>query len=71
MENIRRDISILNYVEHVPILASLVTGCVRISAFALLVSAPVGMTSCATTAGIKRYKSILKKKRRRMMKQYC
>ena len=52
------------------ILVSTVTGCVSISAFASLVCVPVGITSstvgiksCAITAGIKKYKSIIKKKR--------
>ena len=34
----------LNYVEHLPILVSIVTGCVSISAFALLVFVPAGIT---------------------------
>ena len=49
----------LNYVEHLLILASTVTGCVSISAFASLVCVPVGVMSyavgmkiCAITAGI-------------------
>ena len=53
----------LNYVEHLFILASTVTGCVSISAFASLVAFPAGVTSsavglqiCAITAGIKKYK---------------
>ena len=54
------------------ILASTVIGCVSISAFASLVSIPVGIMSsavgikvCAITAGIKKYKSVIKKKRRK------
>ena len=50
----------LNYVEHLLILASTVTDCVAISAFASLDCVPVGITSsavglkiCAITAGIK------------------
>ena len=53
------------------ILVSTVTGCVSTSAFASLVCVPVGITSsavgiksCAITAGIKKYKSIIKKKRK-------
>ena len=60
----------LNYVEHLLILASTVTGCVSISAFASLVgilvgivSFAVGMTISTITAGIKKYKSIINKKR--------
>ena len=60
----------LNYVEHLLILISTVTGCVSISVFASLVCVPVGITSsaiginiCALTAGIEKYKSIKKKKK--------
>ena len=62
----------LNYVENVLIFASTVTGCVSISAFAWLVCVPIGLTSsavrlkiCAITAGIKRYKSIIEKKKKK------
>ena len=54
------------------ILPSEVTGCVSISAFALLVCLPVGIRSsveginiCAITAGMKKYKSIIKKKKKK------
>ena len=60
-----------NYVDHLPILASTVTGCVSISSFAWLIAIPVGITSsvvgieiCTITAGIKKYKSIIKKKKK-------
>ena len=56
-------------VEHLLILASTITSYVSISAFASLLFVPVGITSsavgtqlCAITAGIKKYKSIVKKK---------
>ena len=68
----RRHVSILNYIEHLLILASTVTGCASISAFASLVCVPVGIRSsavgiyiCAITPGIKKYKSIIKKKKKR------
>ena len=58
----------LNYVEHLLILVSTVTGCVSVSAFASLACVPVTITSstvgtqiCETTAGIKKYKSFTKK----------
>ena len=61
----------LNYIEHFLILASTITGCVFISAFASLVGVPIGITSsaiglkvCAITAGIKKYKSIIKRKKK-------
>ena len=62
----------LNYIEHFLILGSTITGCVSISAFASLVGIPIGITSSATglkicviTAGIKKYKSIIKKKKKK------
>ena len=61
----------LNYVEHLLILVSTVTVCVSISAFTSLVCVPVGITSsavatkiCAIAAGIKKYNSIIKKKKK-------
>ena len=60
----------LYHIEHFLILASAVTGCILISAFASLVGIPVGMKSslvglkiCGITAAIKKYKSKIKKKR--------
>ena len=62
-----------NYIEHLLILASVVIiGCVSISAFASLAGIPIGITSsavelkiCAITAGIKKYKPIIKKKKKK------
>ena len=63
---------ILNYIEHFLILGSTITGCVSISAFASLVGIPIGITSsaiglkiCARTTSIKKYKSIIKKKKKK------
>ena len=60
----------LNYLEHLLILVSTVTGFVSISAFALLVCAPVGIASsaleieiCAVTERTEKYKSIINKKK--------
>ena len=60
----------LNYVEHLLILASIITGCVSIAAFASLVCVPVGIASpavgiksCAITVGIEKYKSIIRRKK--------
>ena len=57
----------LNYIEYFLILASTITGCVSIYGFASLIAIPIGITSsvivlkiCAITAGIKKYKSIIK-----------
>ena len=67
-EKCRKTCKYLSYAEHSLILASTVTGCVSISAFASLACVPVGITSpavgikiCAITVGIKKYKSIIKK----------
>ena len=61
----------LNYNEHFLILASTITGSVSISAFASLLDIHIGITSsaiglkiCATAPAIKKYKSIIKKKKK-------
>ena len=59
----------LNYTEHFLILGSTITGCVSI--YALLVisigitSSMIGLRSCVITAVIKKYKSIIKKSKRK------
>ena len=62
-----------NYIENLLILASAVTGCVSIFAFASLFGMPVGIASSAvllkinvTTAGIKSISQYLRKRRRNM-----
>ena len=62
----------LNYIEHFLILASVIAGCISISAFASFLGIPAGIKSsaiglriCAVTAGIKKYKSIIKKKKKK------
>ena len=61
----------LNYVENLLILASTIIGCVSISAFASLfyisvsiTSSAIGLKICSITAGIKKYKSVIKKKKK-------
>ena len=61
----------LNYVEQVLILASAITGYISISAFTSLIGIPLEITSsatglkiCAIAAGIKKYKSIIRKKKK-------
>ena len=61
----------LNYIEHFLILGSTVTGSVSISVYASLVGIPIGITSSAIglkifviTAAIKKYKLIIKKKKK-------
>ena len=63
---------VLNYFDYSLIVTSAITGCVSISAFASLVGIPIGIASstigikiCVITAGIKRYKSIIKKKKKK------
>ena len=65
----------LNCFEHFLIFISAVSRCVSISAFASLVSVSVGNASsavginvCAITAVIKKYKSVIKKKRKKHYK---
>ena len=62
----------LNCVEHFLILSSTIAGCVSISAFVSLVCLPVGITRSAVEikifaiiAGFNRYKSIIKKKKKK------
>ena len=59
----------MNYIDHLLIVISTITGCVSVSIFATLVIIPIGITSspiglniCARTAEFKKYKSIIKKK---------
>ena len=59
----------LNYIEHLLIAISTITGCVSIFAFASLIGVPIGITSsairlqiCVITGGTKKYKSKIKKK---------
>ena len=61
----------LNYIEHFLILASTITWYISISLFASLLGIPIGITSsviglkiCAIAAGIKKYKSVIKKKKK-------
>ena len=61
----------LYYIELFLILVSTITGGISISAFASLLDIPVGimssaigLKSCAITAGIKKYKTTIKKKER-------
>ena len=62
----------LNYIEHFFILASTITGCISISAFASLIGIPIeimsfaiGLKIYAITTGIKKCKSIIKKKKKK------
>ena len=66
----KRVYRVLIYINHSLIVISTITGCVSISAFASLVGIPIGIPSsamglriCVVTAEIKKYKSIIKKKK--------
>ena len=62
----------LNYTENFLFLVSAITRCISASTFASLLSIPIGFTSsaiglkfCAITAEIKKYKSIIKRKKKK------
>ena len=64
--------TILIYIGHFLILGSAITGCISISVFVSLIVIPVGITSsaiglkiCAITAAMKKYKSIIRKKKKK------
>ena len=66
----------LNYVKHFIFSVSRITGCVSISALASLVCVSVGIArfalglkNCAIIAGIKKYNSIIKKKKKKYDKR--
>ena len=68
---------VLNYIEHLLISIFTVSGCVFISAFASLVGIPIGIRSsaielkiCLITVEIKKYKAMIKKKKKNMIKYY-
>ena len=74
-EKYKKVCATLKYIEHFLILGSTTTGCLSISAFASLVGIPVGIASsaialkiCAITAGMKKYKSIFKEKKKKQDK---
>ena len=62
---------VLNYIDHSLIVISTITACVSISAFAFvgipigITSAAIGLKICVITAGVKKYKSITKKKKKK------
>ena len=71
-KNHKKVCTTLNHIEHSLILGSKVTECSSISALASLVTVPIGFTSstiglriCAITAAIKKYKSKIKKKKKK------
>ena len=62
----------MNYINHSLIVISPIIDCVSISVYASLVGIPIDITSsaiglkiCVITAGIKKYKPIIKKKKKK------
>ena len=62
----------MNYIDHLLIAISTITGCVSISTFASLVGIPLEIKSsvillkvCAINAGVRKNKSIIKKKKKK------
>ena len=60
-----------NFIENLLILGSTITGCVSVSSLDCLVVIPIEITSsaiwlkiCAIAAAIKKYKSLIKKKKK-------
>ena len=69
-KKLKKACTTLKYIEQFLILASTITGFISVS-FASLLGIPIGITNsakgvkiCAITAGIKKYKSIIKKKKK-------
>ena len=63
---------VLNYIDHRLIVISTITGCVSVSTFSTLFGIPtgiarstIGLKNCVITEGIKKYKSIIKKKKKK------
>ena len=68
----KQEIISLNYIEYLLSLISVISGCLSIFVFTSLVGIPidimcsvVGLKICAITAGIKKYKPIVKKKKKK------
>ena len=62
----------LNYIEHFLIIPSAVSGCISVFAFSSFLGIPLvitnsllGLKTCAITAEIKKYKLIIKKKKKK------
>ena len=65
----------LNFMEHFLIFASTITGCISISTIVSLIGVPIGITSsgiglkiCTIAVRIKKYKSKIKKKIKKLDK---
>ena len=61
----------INYIEQFLILAFTITGCISISAFGIttaITNSAIGLKPCAITAEIKKYKSMINKKKKKHCK---
>ena len=72
VKNRKKVCATLNYIEHFLFLVSTITGCTSISTFASLIDIFIGITSsaiglkvCTIAAGIRKHKSIRKKKKKK------
>ena len=72
----KKPYTVLNYIKHLLVLVFAFSECVSISAFVSLVgvfidsaSSAVGLKGFAVTPGIKKYKSIIKKKKKKYDKK--
>ena len=70
----RKVCATLNYIQHVFILPSTIGGCTSVSTFTSLIGIPIGSSNkssaiglkiCVIAAGIKKYKPIIKKKKKK------
>ena len=67
-KNRQKVCTVLNYIHHSLVSNSTITGCVSITLVGIsigIASSTIGLKICVITAGIKKYKSIIKKKRRK------
>ena len=71
-KKLKKVFRVLNYIQHLLIVISTITGCVSISAFAFLVGISIGTTRsaigfkiCLIRTEIKKYKSINKKNKKK------
>ena len=67
-KNHQKVCTVLNYINHSLVSNSTITGCVSITLVGIsigIASSTIGLKICVITAGIKKYKSIIKKKRRK------
>ena len=74
-KKLKKRCRVFHYIDHLLIAISTIAGYVSISPFAFLVGIPIGITSsaigskiCAITTGIKKFKAIIKKNKKKHKK---